>query len=84
MGNVLRWFTRGVHNLYGGAADEDARGTFEHVDSARLDASGFCASGSMGLRDLPALNLLDGRPRFRPPPASHRRRATTRVGRGFA
>jgi hypothetical protein len=52
MERMLRWFTQGVHHLYGGARIErDPRPTFEHVDSARLGVSGFHASASMGLRN---------------------------------
>ena len=52
MEKILRWFTLGVHHLYAGARDTpDSRPTFEHVDSARLGASGFHASASMGLHD---------------------------------
>jgi hypothetical protein len=52
MEKMLRWFTQGVHHLYGGVrAPGDSRPTFEHVDSARLGATGFHASASMGLHD---------------------------------
>ena len=52
MEKVLRWFTQGVHHLYGGSrARHDASATFEHVDSARLGFSGFHASASMGLHE---------------------------------
>jgi hypothetical protein len=88
MENVLRWLARGVHNLhhfYGRETEDEVRGTFEHVDSKRLDASGFRASDSMGLHDLPAFHLPDTRPsRFRTLPTAHRRSAVARVGRGFA
>ena len=88
MENVLRWFVRGVHNLhhlYGREAEDEVRGTLEHVDSNRLDASGFHASDSMGLHELPALELRDSGPsRFRTLPAAQRRGPVARVGRGFA
>jgi hypothetical protein len=52
MEKMLRWFTQGVHHLYGGSrAQRDAGATFEHVDSARLGLSGFHASASMALHD---------------------------------
>jgi len=52
MERVLRWFTRGVHHLYGGSRMQgDPRPTFEHIDSTRLGASGFHASASLGLHD---------------------------------
>jgi len=52
MAKMLRWLTQGVHHLYAGArVQHDARPTFERVDSARLGASGFHASASMGLHD---------------------------------
>jgi hypothetical protein len=52
MERMLRWFTQGVHHLYGSArVQEDPRPTFEHIDSARLGATGFHASASMGLHD---------------------------------
>jgi hypothetical protein len=88
MENVLRWFARGVHSLqhlHGREADDEVRGTFEHVDSRRLDASGFHASDSMGLPDSPTLDLADTRAgRLRMQPASRERSAVARVGRGFA
>ncbi|MCW5656205.1 MAG: hypothetical protein KIT60_00755 [Burkholderiaceae bacterium] len=51
MERMLRWFTQGVHHLYTGRAEPDARPTFERVDSGRLGAGGFHASASMGLHD---------------------------------
>ena len=52
MEKMLRWFTQGVHHLYGGSrVPGDPRPTFEHVDSTRLGATGFHASASMGLHD---------------------------------
>jgi hypothetical protein len=52
MEKMLRWFTHGVHHLYGGSrVQTDPHPTFEHVDSKRLGASGFHASASMGLQD---------------------------------
>lgn len=68
MERMLRWLTQGVHHLYAGArAEHDQRPTFERVDSARLGASGFHASASMGLHDdfaetLPAYVLPPPRP----------------------
>ena len=69
MERMLRWFTQGVHHLYGGArARPDTGPTFEHVDSTRLGPDGFRASASMGLHDdfaetMPAYVL--------PPPRTH-------------
>ena len=51
MEKMLRWISQGVHHLYPTRAQREARGTFEHVDSARLGTSGFHASASMGLHD---------------------------------
>ena len=67
MERMLRWFTQGVHHLYGGTrAREDSRPTFERVDSTRLGATGFHASASMGLHDdfaetMPAYSLSQPR-----------------------
>lgn len=80
MEKMLRWFTQGVHNLYGGARPRpDPRPTFEHVDSARLSASGFRASASMGLLDADGLDFAETMPAYVLP-----RHAVPRSGRTFA
>lgn len=52
MERMLRWFTQGVHHLYGGSrVPPEPQPEFEHIDSTRLGATGFRASASMGLHD---------------------------------
>jgi hypothetical protein len=88
MENVLRWLARGVHNLhhlYGRGSDEEVRGTFEHIDSTRLDANDFRSSDSLGLHEVPTLDGADFRPpRLRKQLASRTRSAAARMGRGVA
>ena len=77
MQSVLRWFTWGIGHIgHSGRARavRDNDSAFEHVDSARLAASDFRASASIGLgapasRDfaetMPAYALSLPRPRTR-------------------
>lgn len=68
MAKMLRWLTQGVQHLYAGArAELDPRPVFEHVDSARLGASGFHASASMGLHD----DFAETMPAYVLPPPRH-------------
>jgi hypothetical protein len=65
MEKMLRWFTQGVHNLYGGSRTQpDPRPTFEQVDSTRLGVSGFRASASMGLDTLDGPDFAETLPAY--------------------